>query len=861
MSGKGLPKDHEDVRVKKAVKEVIRTQGLLSVPKAMLANGFTIEESKDRAMQQLVRRQLPKQIPTTQINVSSSPSSDVSSITASQHNHTPNPASSSPNPAFDAPSLLKKPPKAPDKRRSTMDVQDALAHKKRGAEFYKESHKHATGWYGREQKKQKDDSPKKSAKYVSEMTKKAYHGVGPSSRTIIRECDKGRGGKSPLRKGAPGEIPPLVFNLICNAFESFVVINQLNGNGGNNTKKILASKVNAVMNQAGNNSQLSFKLLNRIITATAININASKVHSVEARRILWTTYKNLKVWFENWEKDLLDLGFALKDEEGNTYVPDEQLYNIGNIDETCLSLDGSKGNRGGRPEVVFFDPRFPQLGRGTSKCALTTTMICGSNAAGEAYPPHFQFQTSAKTDEQKKLRNEMLTYLPTIVGKFGCGEVREDWPITIGMNAKGGMDDEEFSKYVTNSLIPLYPNAADVPGKRVMLKVDSGPGRLGAELLARMRLLGFYMYPGVPNTTSVSQETDRNYGPFKTQFRKNLYAVVDARVQKEMSLSFAPWIVGLVVFGGMDPKSLYVIETCAFSVGFSNEQCLNAWAKIGAVPLTRACLDDPKVRREIGDGDAEYDMKMILIQDANDVAVHMLTELGFKSAVLLKGKIKEVKKVQSVTKPNSQERVEALAKSSTHGGKFHCTNGMHVTTDDMFRSMMIPQREKEIADMSEVKKNRLKWRENEQKGQALLASGMESCRYRNDEYQILLAWYQVPNQTIKEQYKYILAKKMWWQRIVRDGVLPPAYQQWTQEDEANFVELSKKEIDMKHTALGRLKEVRARECIASVDSMTDEQRSDLQRKLDALSEAGEPSSTDEGTTNTDSAAQAQSEPV
>ena len=127
--------------------------------------------------------------------------------------------------------------------------------------------------------------------------------------------------------------------------------------------------------------------------------------------------------------------------------------------------------------------------------------------------------------------------------------------------------------------------------------------------------------------------------------------------------------------------------------------------------------------------------------------------------------------------------------------------------------------------------------------------------------QILLAWYQVPNQTIKEQYKYILAKKMWWQSIVRDGVLPPAYQQWTQEDEANFVELSKKEIDMKHTALGRLKEVRARECIASVDSMTDEQRSDLQRKLDALSEAGEPSSTDEGTTNTDSAAQAQSEPV
>ena len=107
-----------------------------------------------------------------------------------------------------------------------MDAQDALAHKKRHGEFCKEAHKHATGWYDREQKKQKGDSPKKSASYISKMTKKSYHGVGPSDRTILRECEKGRGGKSPLKKGAPGQIPPLVFNLICNAFESFVVINQ-----------------------------------------------------------------------------------------------------------------------------------------------------------------------------------------------------------------------------------------------------------------------------------------------------------------------------------------------------------------------------------------------------------------------------------------------------------------------------------------------------------------------------------------------------------------------------------------------------------------------------------------------------------
>jgi hypothetical protein len=39
--------------------------------------------------------------------------------------------------------------------------------------------------------------------------------------------------------------------------------------------------------------------------------------------------------------------------------------------------------------------------------------------------------------------------------------------------------------------------------------------------LAEVRTLGFIIYPGVPNTTAVTQETDQSYGPFKTQFQKN----------------------------------------------------------------------------------------------------------------------------------------------------------------------------------------------------------------------------------------------------------------------------------------------------------------------------------------------------
>jgi hypothetical protein len=53
-----------------------------------------------------------------------------------------------------------------------------------------------------------------------------------------------------------------------------------------------------------------------------------------------------------------------------------------------------------------------------------------------------------------------------------------------------------------------------------MVKVDSGPGWLQENILAKARTLGFIVYPGVPNTTAVTQETNQNYGPFQIQFVK-----------------------------------------------------------------------------------------------------------------------------------------------------------------------------------------------------------------------------------------------------------------------------------------------------------------------------------------------------
>jgi hypothetical protein len=55
----------------------------------------------------------------------------------------------------------------------------------------------------------------------------------------------------------------------------------------------------------------------------------------------------------------------------------------------------------------------------------------------------------------------------------------------------------------------------DTLGKCILLKVDSSTGCNGGDLLNKCQFRGVYIYPSLPNATSVKQETDINYGSFK----------------------------------------------------------------------------------------------------------------------------------------------------------------------------------------------------------------------------------------------------------------------------------------------------------------------------------------------------------
>ena len=76
-----------------------------------------------------------------------------------------------------------------------------------------------------------------------------------------------------------------------------------------------------------------------------------------------------------------------------------------------------------------------------------------------------------------------MRYMLDVRGTFGH-KSKQSFPISFGLNSKGGMDDQEFFEYIKKSIMKLFPDAALVRGRWVVIKCDSGPGRLNPDLLA-----------------------------------------------------------------------------------------------------------------------------------------------------------------------------------------------------------------------------------------------------------------------------------------------------------------------------------------------------------------------------------------
>jgi hypothetical protein len=193
------------------------------------------------------------------------------------------------------------------------------------------------------------------------------------------------------------------------------------------------------------------------------------------------------------------------------------------------------------------------------------------------------------------------------------------------------MDDSLFNDYIERIVLSLYPNISktarfdancELLCGPVILKVDSGPGQIIANLnsiskLAAFRELGLLILMGLLNATSVNQEMDALYGSFKAA----TYARGEVNLTERMQLrglersaaaaaagNGATAVPTLTLFAmGFEDTSTVVngnstddVSMKPFTRTFTREKILRSWLKVGFCPLTRNCIQNKKVRHELG---------------------------------------------------------------------------------------------------------------------------------------------------------------------------------------------------------------------------------------------------------------------
>ncbi len=693
-----------------------------------------------------------------------------------------------------------------------------------------------TAWAEASELKEKGE-PYKTKKEILQMinNKPEYKGiVQVCERTIRRLVSEGIIGLSPTRRGNPGTIPQVAYRALLEAVTSFISIHQASGKQEHKMSEI-SKIVNDVVNSNPDENRRGNQLMERLRKDFGPEINLGKAEKVEERRIKWTTYSNLKTWGDAAKDIIVELGFGRQSTPhdnvpGEIYFYEGQMERIINFDETRITLDQTDVQRGGRPSFIFYSKNKPRPGSSTNKSSLSLTLIVGGTAAGEMIPPHFQLTTDGQNEELQVWNTSLVKYMHHIFGRFGYDDGKYH-PCTFGMNDKGGMTKDEFEEYIKNSIITLYPDAADTPGKRVLLKADSGPGRKNTDLMAHLRARGFYFLPGLPNSTHVTQEMELLIGELKSVFYNNLENLTRGCLLRRRAVPSGAEIVGLLLFGGSffhnEPDEHTIKEYLnAFEVAGQKEKMTSYFKKIGFAPFTRNYLDNKRVRHDSENDPMadEYDA----LEYHNAAACGILDILGYDGGLLraqVDRKSRVVLEQQPLTRPGTIERATALAGAVTHGQQFKVTGGHHLTSNDFFIADALGSLEKEQKALTAERKARQKQQQQYENALPLLEKPEISLLSKDLDILLRFKLGELPG-----NLKTKAEKLRRWQEVKDQQSL--ALEPWTAEDEERYQTLMEKQITLADTALGRQKEVFRRQMISNIATMSEEERREMRKVLD-----------------------------
>jgi len=652
--------------------------------------------------------------------------------------------------------------------------------------------------------------PYKTTKEIIEMinNKPQYKGfVKVHERTIRRLVAEDVIGVTPPRRGHDGSIPPVAYRALKDALTSFISIHQASGKHEHRMSD-LSRIINNVINFNPNENRRSNKLMDRLRKDFGPEINLGKSETMEERRVRWTTYQNLKSWGDSAKEIIIELGFgrcSTSDDNipGEIFFYEGQLERIVNFDETRITLDQTDVQKGGRPSFVFYNPNMPRPGSSTNKSSLSLTLIVDGTAAGELIPPHFQLTTEGQNEELQVWNTSIIKYMHDVHGCFGFDDGKYH-PCTFGMNERGGMNKDEFEEYVKNSLVTLYPDAADIPGKQVLLKADSGPGRKNTDLMAYLRVRGFYLIPGLPNSTHVTQEMELLIGALKSVFYQNLEKLTRGCLMRKRAVPSGAEIVGLLLFGGLflcnDPNENIDVQFInAFQVAGNKEKVRGYFEKIGFAPFTRKYLENKRVRHDSSNDPMaeEYDA----LEHHNATACGVLDVFGYDGSLLLAKVDRKVRATdeQPITRSAIGERAAALAGAVTHGQQFKVTGGHHLTSNDFLMADALVNLEKEQKALTLERKARLKQQQQYENALPLLERPEISLLVKDLDVLLRYKLGELPG-----NLKTKAEKLSRWREVKEQPSI--LLEPWTDIDEERYNRLMEKQITLADTALGRQQE-------------------------------------------------------
>jgi hypothetical protein len=299
-----LVMSEEDAELETMVKEAAGilaiTHGKVKIVKAMEMAGFRSAERKNMKLYQRVRRLVPKchlvvdeayerkaapEVVATVVTVNTadklSQDSEVSSITG------------------DSGRIIR--------RRSSKEVQRAHAKKILQDKRETQAMKQVTVLIERSKALPIGHPAKHTIKEIVAATN-AQMNTNVSGVTAARYVLAGLVGVSPLKRGAAGDIQPMIYDALKGALATYLKLEQA-ASKKQSTVKQLSLLVNACVNKGGYQKTRA-DLTRRLKKDIADHFEVGKANVVEQRRLMWTTAYNLEVWFKTWKNTLIELGFG-----------------------------------------------------------------------------------------------------------------------------------------------------------------------------------------------------------------------------------------------------------------------------------------------------------------------------------------------------------------------------------------------------------------------------------------------------------------------------------------------------------------------------------------------------------------------